>query len=102
MEVYLQTFINFKQNDWVRLLFMVKFAYNNTKNASSSHMPFELNCDYHLWISYEQKVDPRSQSKLADELLVELRELMIDVNISFYQTFLMAKLYCSWCFVVIM
>ena len=77
MEAYLKAFVNFEQNDWARLLPMAEFAYNNAKNASTGHTPFELNCGYHPRISYKEKVDPRSQSKSADELLAELRELMI-------------------------
>ena len=56
---------------------MAEFAYNNAKNTSIGHTPFELNCDYHPQMSYEEDVDSRSQSKLVDELLAELRELMI-------------------------
>ena len=56
---------------------MAEFAYNNAKNASTGHTPFELNCGYHPRMSDKEDVDPRSQSKSADELLVELRELMI-------------------------
>ena len=56
---------------------MAEFAYNNTKNASTGHTPFELNCNYHPQMSYEEDVDPRSQSKSADKLSAELRELMI-------------------------
>ena len=77
MEAYLQAFVNFEQNDWARLLPMAEFAYNNAKNASTGHTPFELNCGYHPRMSYEEDVDLRSQSKLADELSAELRELMI-------------------------
>ena len=77
MEAYLQAFVNFKQTDWARLLPMAKFAYNNAKNASTGHTPFELNCGFHPRMSYEEDVDPRSQSKSADELSAELRELMI-------------------------
>ena len=44
MEAYLQVFVNFKQNDWAKLLPMADFAYNNAKNASTGFMPFELNC----------------------------------------------------------
>ena len=77
MEAYLQTFVNFKQNDWVRLLLMAEFAYNNTKNASTGHTPFELNCGFHPRMSYEKDVDPCFQSKSADELSAKLRELMI-------------------------
>ena len=77
MEAYLRAFVNFEQNDWARLLPMAEFAYNNAKNASTGHTPFELNCGYHPWMSYEEDVDPRSQSKSADKLSAELRELMI-------------------------
>ena len=31
MEAYLRAFVNFKQNDWTRLLPMAEFAYNNAK-----------------------------------------------------------------------
>ena len=56
---------------------MAKFVYNNAKNASIGHTPFELNCGYHPRMLYEENVDPHSQSKSADELSAELKELMI-------------------------
>ena len=56
---------------------MAEFAYNNSKNASTGHTPFELNCGYHSWMLYEEEVDSCSQSKSADELSEELRELMV-------------------------
>ena len=77
MEAYLRAFVNFEQNDWARLLPMTEFAYNNAKNASTGHTPFELNCGFYPRMSYKEDVDPRSQSKSADKLSTELRELMI-------------------------
>ena len=77
MEVYFRAFVNFKQNDWTKLLSIIEFVYNNAKNASTGHMLFELNCGYYPRISYNKKVDPSFQSKSADELSAELRELMI-------------------------
>ena len=41
------------------------------------HMLFELNCGYHLQMSYKEKLDLCFQSKSADKLLAELKELMI-------------------------
>ena len=73
MKAYLRVFVNFEQNDWARLLPMAKFAYNNAKNASTGHTSFELICGYHFRMSYEEDVDPRSQSKSADELSAELK-----------------------------
>ena len=77
MEVYLWAFVNFKQNNWAKLLPMAEIAYNNTHNASTGHTLFELNCGYHPRMSYEKKVNSRSNSKSADELSPEIRELMI-------------------------
>ena len=56
---------------------MAEFAYNNTKNASTGHTPFELNCDYHPQMSYKEDVDPRSRPKSADKLSAKLKKLMI-------------------------
>ena len=77
MEAYLCAFINFEQNDWAKLILMAEFAYNNAKNASTSHILFELNYSYHPQMLYKEEVDLYSKSKLADELSVKLRELMI-------------------------
>ena len=56
---------------------MAEFAYNNAKNASSGHTPFELNCDYHPQMSYKDDVNPCFKFKSADDLSAKLRELMI-------------------------
>lgn len=72
MEVYLYAFVNFKQNNQARLLLIAKFAYNNTKNASTNHIPFDINCGYYLFVYYEKKIDPHFKSKSTDELSIEL------------------------------
>ena len=58
MKFYLRAFVNYKQNDWTRLLPMAEFAYNNMKNTSTGYTPFELNCHFHTRISYKKDVDP--------------------------------------------
>ncbi len=55
---------------------MAEFAYNNAKNASTGHTPFELNCGYHSRVPFEENVDPRSRSCFANKLAEELRELI--------------------------
>ncbi len=55
---------------------MTEFAYNYMKNASIGYTLFELNCGFHPQAFYEKDVNPCSQSKLADELATEFRELM--------------------------
>ena len=63
---------------------MAEFAYNNARNASSGHTPFELNCGYHSWILYKKDVDPHSKSKSAEKLSTKLRELMVICGENFY------------------
>ncbi len=60
IEAYLQVFINFKQDDWAKLLPIAEFVYNNMKNASISHTPFEINCGYHPQASYKEDVNLHS------------------------------------------
>lgn len=55
---------------------MAKFAYNNTKNANTDHLFFELNCGYHPQTSYKEDIDPQSWSKWADELANKLMKLI--------------------------
>ena len=76
MEAYLRAFINWEQNNWARLLLIAEFAYNNAKNASTSHTPFELNCGYHPRVSFKEDIDSRSRSCSANELAEELKELI--------------------------
>ena len=68
---------------------MAEFAYNNAKNVGIGHTLFELNCGYHLCVSYKENVDPRSKSKLADDLANNLRELMMVCreNLQYAQNF---------------
>ena len=63
---------------------MAEFAYNNTKNASTSHTPFKLNCKYHCRVFYEEDIDFRSKFKSANKLLAELQELMTVCCKNFY------------------
>ena len=60
IKAYLQAFVNFKQNDWARLLPMAEFASNNAKNASTGHTFFELNCGYYPCVSFKENTDPCS------------------------------------------
>ncbi len=54
---------------------MAEFAYNNAKNASIGHTPFELNCGFHPRATYKEDVDTWSKSNARDKLATKLREL---------------------------
>ncbi len=60
MKAFLQAFVNFKQDDWAKLLPIAKFAYNNTKNASTGRRLFQLNCGFYPQTSYKEDVNLRS------------------------------------------
>ena len=77
MEANLWALVNFEQNDWAKFLLIAEFVYYNTKNTSTSHMPFKLHYDYYSQMSYKENINFRSKLNLADKLLVELRELII-------------------------
>ena len=72
MKVYLWVFVNFKPNNWAKLISIAKFAYNNAKNTSIGCMPFKLNCEYYSWIFYKENVNFCSKFKSVDKLLAEL------------------------------
>ena len=76
MEAYLEVLVNFKQNNWVRLLSMAKFTYNNAKNASTSYTSFKLNNNYHPRVSFKEDINFCFKSKLADKLLAKLQKLV--------------------------
>lgn len=76
LKAYLCAFVNKKQNDWIRLLLMVEFVYNNTKNTNIDHMPFELHCGYYPHIFFKDKVDSHLKSHSTNKLAKQLRELL--------------------------
>lgn len=86
MKAYFWTFINFEQNDWVRFVLIVEFTYNNIKDASTTHMFFQLNCDYYLCVSYKEDIDLYFKIKLAKELSTKLQKLMLVCRKNFYHT----------------
>ena len=76
MEAYLRVFVNWEQNNWVRLLPMAKFAYNNAKNANTGYTPFKLNYSFYPRVFFKDDIDPCSKSRFANKLAKELKKLM--------------------------
>ena len=74
--MYFRGFINWKQDDWAKILQMVEFAYNNAKNASTNHTPFKLNYGYYPRVFFEEDIDPRSRSCSTNKLAEKLEKLM--------------------------
>lgn len=74
IEEYLYVFMNWKQNNWVKFLSMIKCIYNNFKNKNICHMLFEFNCDYYSYISFKNKCNIHSKSSLANGLAMKLKK----------------------------
>ena len=47
IEAYLRSFVNYEQNDWVELLPMAEFAYNNSVTTATGLSPFYANFGFH-------------------------------------------------------
>src|SRR5882724_2623818 len=47
LEQYLQVYINYQQDDWVNLLPLAEFAYNNTLHSVTMVTPFFANKGFH-------------------------------------------------------
>jgi hypothetical protein len=47
IEAYLRSFVNHEQNDWVSLLPMAEFAYNNSVTMATGQSPFYSNYGFH-------------------------------------------------------
>ena len=72
LEQYLQVYINYQQDDWVNLLLLAEFTYNNTSQSATMVTPFFTNKGFHpkLEVSLESVV-----SESAHQVATDLEEL---------------------------
>ena len=47
IEAYLRSFVNFEQDNWVELLPMAEFSYNNSVTSPTGISPFYANFGFH-------------------------------------------------------
>src|SRR5258708_12571333 len=79
LEQYLQVYTNYQQDDWVTLLPMAEFTYNNATNVTTGVSPFFANKGYHPEFTVDPQVETSSaeaQAFVADLecIQVELKE----------------------------
>jgi len=62
LEQYLQTYCNYQQSDWSKLLPLVEFTYNNTSSSTTGMSPFFANKGYHPNLQVRTTRELSSQS----------------------------------------
>ena len=75
MEQYLQAFCNYKQDNWVELLPLAEFAFNNSIHHSALMTPFWANYNYHPTMQFKPPKDPSYRSQVqADSSMTGMKE----------------------------
>src|SRR6266481_2199343 len=72
LEHYLRIYINYQQDDWVHLLPLAEFAYNNTQHSATGVTPFFADKGFHLKLEVSLESVP---SESAHEMASDLKEL---------------------------
>jgi len=72
-EQYLHVYCNYQQNNWSKLLPLVKFAYNNALSATTGVSSFFANKKYHLNITVHPECNIAFSQ--AHDFAVDLDEL---------------------------
>jgi len=66
MEQYLRAFCNYEQDNWVELISLAEFVYNNSVHHSTRMTPFWANCHYHPPMQFKP---PKAPSNMTSEIL---------------------------------
>ena len=72
VETYLRHYVNYRQDNWVKMLPTAEYAYNSTANETTGESPFMANYGYHPTIVREPRGDT-GKSPLAKMEVSELR-----------------------------
>ena len=65
IEAYLRSFISYEQDDWVSLLPMAEFAYNNSTTNATGVSPFYANYGFHPTVTNPAAVLPLNPASFA-------------------------------------
>ena len=49
IEMFLQHYVNYQQDDWANWIATAEFQYNNKKYTATGRTPFKLNFGRHPW-----------------------------------------------------
>ncbi|QRV99064.1 Retrotransposable element Tf2 protein [Ceratobasidium sp. AG-Ba] len=84
VEIYLRHYVAYKQDDWVGILPMAEFAYNNSVNSSTNQTPFYACYGFHPRFSVGAQLDesvPHADER-ADQLKLRMEELHSSVSLA--------------------
>ena len=73
LEQYLRCYVNHQQSDWLDLLPVAEFAYNNALHSSTQQTPFMANYGFHP--RFFPETTPVSTVPAADDRIQELQAL---------------------------
>ena len=62
LEQYLHSYCCYQQSNWVQLLLLTEFTYNNIPSASTRVFPFFANKGYHPLLNFRPLTDPISNT----------------------------------------
>ena len=79
LEQYLRMYCDFQQTDWVSLLPMAEFSYNNSQHSATTLSPFYANDGFHPRMSLLSP-SPDSPTPAADSYVLRLRETQVTLQ----------------------
>ena len=68
--------MNFEQNDWIILLFIIEFVYNNNINALINCSSFKINLNFFSRMNFEKFFDFRIKSILIKQHIVHFNKFI--------------------------
>jgi hypothetical protein len=82
LEQYLRLFTSERQDDWVDLLVMAEFQYNNHIHSSTQQTPFLLDSGQHPRMGFEPKQPARMEAvnEFTDRMKMVLEEAKLALN----------------------
>src|SRR5260370_2734860 len=78
LEQYPQVYMNYQQDDWVTLLPVAEFAYNNAMNATTGVSPFFANKGYHPELTSD--LQAKTSSAEAQTFMADLECIQAELK----------------------
>ena len=77
MKQYFKVYVNFQQNNWIKLLFIIEFAYNNAKHVFTKILFFKVMLENSSKMTWKIFINNWIKLKSAKYHVKELNQLII-------------------------